>query len=69
MKKKLHLITEKIWYLLLFCKGNLPSYNQSKTNTIISIFHWCMVWTEKSVMRVADRHHEASQLMPNSDPE
>ena len=28
-----------------------------------------MVWIEKSVTRVADRHHEASLVMPNSDPE
>ena len=36
---------------------------------IISIFHWCMVWIEKSVTRVTDRHHEACRVMPNSDPE
>ena len=36
---------------------------------IISIFHVCMVWIEKSVTRVTDRHHEACQVMPNSDPE
>ena len=36
---------------------------------IISIFHWCMVWTEKSVSRVTDRHHEACRVLPNSDPE
>ena len=24
-----------------------------------SIFHGCMVWIEKSVTRVTDRHHEA----------
>ena len=35
----------------------------------ISIFHGCMVWIEKSVMRVTDRHHEACRVMPNSDPE
>ena len=35
----------------------------------ISIFHGCMVWIEKSVMRVTDRHHEACRMMPNSDPE
>ena len=28
-----------------------------------------MVWIEKSVTRVTDRHHEACQVMPNSDPE
>ena len=25
----------------------------------ISIYHGCMVWIEKSVTRVTDRHHEA----------
>ena len=35
----------------------------------ISIFHGCMVWIEKSVMRVTDRHHEACRVMPKSDPE
>ena len=36
---------------------------------IISIYHGCMVWIEKSVTRVTDRHHEACRVMPNSDPE
>ena len=36
---------------------------------IISIFHGCMVWIEKYVTRVTDRHHEACRVMPNSDPE
>ena len=36
---------------------------------IISIYHVCMVWIEKSVTRVTDRHHEACRVMPNSDPE
>ena len=36
---------------------------------IISIFHGCTVWIEKSVTRVTDRHHEACLVMPNSDPE
>ena len=35
----------------------------------ISIFHVCMVWIEKSVTRVTDRHHEACPVLPNSDPE
>ena len=35
----------------------------------ISIYHGCMVWIEKSVTRVTDRHHEACRVMPNSDPE
>ena len=32
-------------------------------------FHGCMVWIEKSVTRVTDRHHKACRVMPNSDPE
>ena len=32
---------------------------------IISIFHGCMVWIEKSVMRVTDPHHEACRVMPS----
>ena len=36
---------------------------------LISIYHGCMVWIEKSVTRVTDRHHEACRVMPNSDPE
>ena len=35
----------------------------------ISTFHGCMVWIEKSVTRITDRHHEACLVMPNSDPE
>ena len=35
----------------------------------INIYHGCMVWIEKSVTRVTDRHHEACRVMPNSDPE
>ena len=38
-------------------------------NQIISIFRGCIVWIEKSVMRVTDRHHEACRVMPNIDPE
>ena len=41
----------------------------STVTDIISIFHVCIVWIEKSVTRVTDRHHEASRVMPNSDPE
>ena len=29
----------------------------------ISIFHGCMVWIEKSVTRVTDRHHEACRVI------
>ena len=36
---------------------------------IISIFHGCIVWIEKSVTRVTDRHHKACRVIPNSDPE
>ena len=36
---------------------------------IISIFHVCMVWIEKSFTRVTDRHHEACRVILNSDPE
>ena len=36
---------------------------------IISIFHGCMVWIEKSFTRVTDRHHEGCRVMQNSDPE
>ena len=45
-----------VWFLLV-------------TAEIISIFHVCMVWIEKSVTRVTDQHHEACRVMPNSDPE
>ena len=34
-----------------------------------SIFNGCMVWIDKSVPKVTDRHHEACRVMPNSDPE
>ena len=33
-----------------------------------SIFHGCTVWIAKSVTWVTDRHHEACQVMLNSDP-
>ena len=35
----------------------------------ISILHGSMVWIEKYVTRVIDRHHEACRVMPNSGPE
>ena len=38
-----------------------------KVRMIISILHGCMVWIEKSVTRVTDRHQEACRKMPNSD--
>ena len=44
-------------------------YSEISVFEIISIFHGCMLWIEKSVTRVTDRHHEACRVMPNSDPE
>ena len=49
-----------------FC---LPVNGVIAQSLIISIYHECMVWIEKSVTRVTDRHHEACRVMPNSDPE
>ena len=43
--------------------------NFLQTRGIISTFHGCMVWVEKYVMRVTDRHHKACQVMTNCDPE
>ena len=43
--------------------------NLKQTWHKISIFHRCVVWIEKSVTRVTDRHHEACRVVPNSDPE
>ena len=48
---------------------HLPQNSRDNRGMIISIFHGCMVWIEKSVTRVTDRHHEACRVMPNSDPE
>ena len=36
---------------------------------IISIFHGCMMWIEKSATRVSDRHHQACRVMPKCDPQ
>ena len=56
-----------------FLRRSFPSISPAVSVTAvcgnISIFHVCMVWIEKSVMRVTDRHHEACRVMPNSDPE
>ena len=48
---------------------------ESKTNerqlsgtNIISIFSGCVVWIEKSVTSVTDRHHEACRVMPKVIP-
>ena len=64
------------------CKNNVTSEIKSSDGTFnvacelyqfkdkpISIFLGGMVWIEKSVTRITDRHHEAWRLMPNSDPE
>ena len=61
--------------LLIALRG--PAEEKMKTQVrlppkgfeIISIFHGCMVWIEKSVMRITDQHHEACLVMLNSDPE
>ena len=47
----------------------MGGYFEISMHEIISIFHGCFVWIEKSVTRVTDRHHEACRVMPNSDPE
>ena len=54
-----------IFFVLMYLLKNSPD----NRGMIISIFHVCMVWIEKSVTRVTDRHHEACRVMPNSDPE
>ena len=46
-----------------------PFYNHHPQKENISIYHVCMVWIEKSVTRVTNRHHEACRVMPNSDPD
>ena len=51
----------------LICKGRHP--DEEASHRIINILHGYMVWIEKSVTRVTDRHHEACRVMPNSDPE
>ena len=60
-------------YNMNFCKTLLDTLKHfvlslGTIEKIISIFHGCMVWIEKSVTRVTDRHHEACRVMPNSDP-
>ena len=61
-------------YPYLVCKKRIVSPGKTRGYPYplcknISIFHGCMVWIEKSVTRVTDRHHEACRVMPNSDPE
>ena len=48
---------------------DIRGYFEISVFEIISIFYGCMVWIEKSVTRVTDRHHSASLVMTNSDPE
>ena len=47
----------------------IKDHPHSLLRVFISIFHGYMVWIEKPVTRVTDRHHEACRVMPNSDPE
>ena len=63
-RRPVRLLTATVYFTSLPPRGSLLllGYN-------ISIFHVCMVWIEKSVTRVTDRHHEACRVMPNSDPE
>ena len=50
---------------LLYGLSTVPAHKDGT----ISIFHGCMMWIEKSVTRVTDRHREACRVKPNSDPE
>ena len=52
-----------------YCYTGVYMYFVSFQYENISIFHGFMMWIEKSVTRVTDRHHEACRVMPNSDPE
>ena len=66
------LITLKFQILALLARyeiAQIPFFDIKAYFEIISIFHVCMVWIEKCVTRVTDRHHEACLVMPNSDPE
>ena len=58
-----------IFILSLIKITDLTCYRYKYMCYIISFFHGCMGWIEKSVTRVTDRHHEACRVMPNSDPE
>ena len=74
-------VLDEILDLVESVSERFPTYSSYTTNAfntrdfypvqgdIISMFHVCMVWIEKSVTRVTDRHHEACRVMPNSDPE
>ena len=44
--------------LIVLCPSCIPDYKYLSIISI-SIFHVCMVWIEKYVTRVTDRHHEA----------
>ena len=50
-------------------KPSMHTVSDNVRSGTISIFHRCMVWIEKSVTRVTDRHHEACRVMTNSDSE
>ena len=43
------------------CEKYVSTQQRKCIIEIISIFHVCMVWIEKSVTRVTDRHHEACE--------
>ena len=62
-------MTMCVYQLLSLFASNLNYCKVSRAFLTISILHGCMVWIEKSVTRVTDRHHEACRVMPNSDPE
>ena len=53
--RKEHLQTADVTFCVL-CELSQP---MGKT---ISIFHGCMMWIEKSVTRLTDRHHEACRV-------
>ena len=48
---------------------NLMSWFKLMFMENIRIYHECKGRKEKSVQRIAVWHHEACQVMPNSDPE
>ena len=62
MKRKMGNVPQTIFF-------KIRGFSEMSWFEIISIFHGCMVWIEKSVTRVTDRHHEACRVMPISDPE
>ena len=58
-----------LWNLEFWRHFNVTCEQSQPMGKTVSILHGCMVWIEKSVTRVTDRHHEACRVMPNSDPE